>query len=126
MESLVPFLLRKPALRLSLGWMTRNVIIDHVLEQTVPSDVHRAVVNKIFQNILLCFALQIKVKVDQRKIMTEEKLERLRLARETRERNRIAKEEERMELAKQMILASAGVPNTKPKNPEEKKLTWQV
>ena len=50
---------------------------------------------------------QIPVKpVDQRKIMTDEKLEHLAKARQIRAANRIAKEEKRMELAKQMILAS--------------------
>lgn len=72
---------------------------------------------------------QIPVKVDQRKIMTPDKLERLRLARETRARNRLVREEKRMELAKQMILASAGVPESSKKYKSdtemEKKLKWE-
>ena len=59
---------------------------------------------------------QIPVKIDKRKIMTDEKLERLRLARETRARNRIAREEKRMELAKQMILTSVNAPKSKTDN----------
>ena len=66
-------------------------------------------------------AEQIPVKVDKRKIMTDEKLERLRLARETRARNRIAREEKRMEVAKQFLLASAGVPKSKTESDPEKK-----
>ena len=70
-------------------------------------------------------AEQIPVKVDKRKIMTDEKLERLRLARETRARNRIAREEKRMELAKQMILTSVNAPKSKTESdPEKKKLKW--
>lgn len=58
--------------------------------------------------------------------MTDEKLERLRLARETRARNRIAREEKRMELAKQMILTSVNAPKSKNEsNPEKKKLKWE-
>lgn len=60
--------------------------------------------------------------------MTPEKLERLRLAREKRAHNQLLREEKRMELAKQMVLASAGHPeSTKPKSsPEEKKLKWDA
>ena len=64
---------------------------------------------------------QIPVIVDKRKIMTDKKLERLSLARETRARNRIAREERRMELAKQMILSSTGAPNSKTECDPEKK-----
>ena len=69
---------------------------------------------------------QIPVKIDKRKIMTDEKLERLRLARETRARNRIAREEKRMEVAKQFLMASAGAPKSKTESdPEKKKLKWE-
>src|SRR4051812_35012487 len=66
------------------------------------------------------------VSVDKRKIMNLEKLERLRLARETRARNRIAREKKRMELAKQMILTSVNAPKSKTESdPEKKKLKWE-
>lgn len=70
----------------------------------------------------------VPVKVDQRKVMTPEKLERLRLARETREKNRLMREEKRMEVAKQFLLASAGAPEPKTvkSNPQEKKLKWET
>ena len=69
---------------------------------------------------------QNPVKIDKRKIMTDEKLERLRLARETRARNRIAREEKRMEVAKQFLMASAGEPKSKTESdPEKKKLKWE-
>ena len=69
--------------------------------------------------------------------MTPEKLERLRLAREKRARNQLLREERRMELAKQMILASVSpgpgmstqtikVLDEKKTSPEEKKLKWEA
>jgi hypothetical protein len=78
---------------------------------------------------------QIPVKVDQRKIMTPEKEERLRLAREVRAKNRLMREEKRMELAKQMILSSVtpgpGISNqggtcALKAMQEEKKLKWEA
>lgn len=73
-------------------------------------------------------------KADQRKIMTPEKLERLRLAREKRAHNQLLREEKRMELAKQMVLASVtpgpGMSTQTIKmlktSPEEKKLKWDA
>lgn len=74
-----------------------------------------------------CQVPQNPVKVDLRKVNTPERLERLRLAREVRAKNRLAQEEKRMELAKQMILASAGVPEKKTKtSPDDKKLKWEA
>lgn len=74
---------------------------------------------------------------DKRKIMTPEKLERLRLAREKRAHNQLLREEKRMELAKQMVLASVSpgpgmstqtikVLDEKKTSPEEKKLKWDA
>ena len=71
-------------------------------------------------------AEQIPVQTDKRKIMNPEKLELLRLARETRARNRIAREEKQVELAKQMILTSVNAPKSKTESdPEKKKLKWE-